>query len=167
MFLCLRNLFNTSLRSSTQTFPKHQGVVRDLDLAKILQVFWNTLVTTHKERENFPFHPSLNESWEGGEHFGRFSSPTKKLKFSEKVKFWKEQSGSSDLAEPYGGLADYLQRTWRNLGIVYNGCEVVIYSEGHNCGIEKELAVLTIDSLRGLKYIFITVTALSKVLLLL
>jgi hypothetical protein len=52
------------------------------------------------------------------------------------------------------------------MGIVYNGCEVVIKSEGHNCGIEKELAVLTIDSLRGLKYIFITVTTLSKVLLL-
>ena len=54
------------LAGKTQTFPKHQGVVIDLDLTKILQVFWNTLLTTLKERENFPFHPSLNEKLRGG-----------------------------------------------------------------------------------------------------
>ena len=65
---------------------------------------------THRNRE-LSFSPFTKRKAEGGGHFGRFSSPTKKLKCSEKVRFWKEQSGSSDLEEPYGGLADYLGGT--------------------------------------------------------
>ena len=64
----------------------------------------------HRSRE-LPLSPFTKRKAEGGEHFGRFSSPTKKLKFSEKVRFWKEQSGSSDLEEPYSGLVDYLGGT--------------------------------------------------------
>jgi hypothetical protein len=101
----------TFLRKFYPIISKTPGGSERLRAGKNSSSILKTLVTTHTETENYPFHPSLNEKLRGGEHFGIFSSPTKKLKFSEKVRFWKEQSGSSDLEEPYGGLADYLGGT--------------------------------------------------------
>ena len=93
--------------------------------------------------EEFSFSPHAKRKNGGGGHIGAhtLSSPSKKLKFSEKLSFWENYHFGILRVEVViwrYRTAKWLtiqggQQIWRKKRVAYNGCEVGNYSEEHIC----------------------------------